>query len=66
MVEKAEVYHSAHDDAKKNPKQLSLVKPEETHHLSKDGNCHHFDFVARANDDNVANRKHDDTLTTTA
>ena len=38
MVEKAEVHHSAHDDAKKNPKQLSLVKPEQTHHLPKDGN----------------------------
>ena len=25
--------HAAHDDAKKNPKQLRLVQPEESHHL---------------------------------
>ena len=34
-----EAHHSAHDNAKKNSQQLSLVQPEKTHHLPKDRKC---------------------------
>ena len=37
-----EAYHSAHDDAKKNPQQLRLVQPEKTHDLPKNGKCDTF------------------------
>ena len=38
--------HAAHDDTKKNPKQLRLVQPEESHHLD-DVECNDYGWVQR-------------------